>query len=72
VSRDVVRLAPGADAFDTLTTDVPGNASSGEHYAVVWAQGTDSVVGRGRRPTPEPSGSPSLRIVSVGPVGASR
>ncbi len=38
VSRDLVRLAPGADAFDTVTIDVPGNASSGRRYAVVWAQ----------------------------------
>lgn len=38
VSSDVVRLAPGTEALDTLTINVPANASSGERYAVVWAQ----------------------------------
>jgi hypothetical protein len=37
LSHDVVRLAPGGEAFDTLTINVPGSASSGERYAVVWA-----------------------------------
>jgi hypothetical protein len=33
----VLRLAPGGEALDTLTINVPGSASSGERYAVVWA-----------------------------------
>jgi hypothetical protein len=38
VSQGLVHLAGGTDAFDTLTIDVPKNASSGEGYAVLWAQ----------------------------------
>jgi hypothetical protein len=38
VSRGVLRLPPGAKALETLTIDVPANASSGERYAVVWAE----------------------------------
>jgi len=37
LSHDVLRLAPGGEALDTLTINVPGSASSGERYAVVWA-----------------------------------
>ena len=38
VSQDLVQLAGGTDAFDTLTIAVPHNATSGESYAVLWAQ----------------------------------
>jgi hypothetical protein len=38
VSRGVLRLPPGGVAFDTLTVHVPGNASAGQRYAVLWAQ----------------------------------
>jgi len=38
VNHDVLRLAPGGEAFDTLTINVPGSASSGERYGVLWAQ----------------------------------
>ena len=38
VSQDVVRLARGSEAFDTLTINVPSSASSGERYAVLWAE----------------------------------
>jgi hypothetical protein len=38
VSRHVMRLAPGNRASDTLTVSVPGDASPGERYAVLWAQ----------------------------------
>jgi hypothetical protein len=38
LTHDVLRLAPGGEAFDTLTINVPGSASSGERYAVVWAE----------------------------------
>jgi hypothetical protein len=37
LSHDVLRLASGGEALDTLTINVPGTASSGERYAVVWA-----------------------------------
>lgn len=38
VSREVLRLRPGTDAVETVTLRVPKDASSGEKYAVVWAQ----------------------------------
>lgn len=38
VTRAVLRLPAGAKAFETVTIDVPEEASSGEHYAVVWAE----------------------------------
>ena len=38
VGRDLLRLAPGTKAFDTVTINVPEDASSGERYAVVWAE----------------------------------
>ena len=38
VSRDVLRLAANTKAFDTVTINVPEDASSGERYAVVWAE----------------------------------
>jgi hypothetical protein len=38
VSREVLRLRPGTDAVETVTLRVPKIASSGEKYAVVWAQ----------------------------------
>jgi hypothetical protein len=38
VSRQVVRLTPGTKAFDTVTIRVPKDASSGERYAVIWAE----------------------------------
>jgi hypothetical protein len=37
VTRDVLRLAPGAKALETVTINVPQQASSGTQYAVVWA-----------------------------------
>jgi hypothetical protein len=38
VSRAVLRLPPGTKALDTLTIDVPEEASAGERYAVIWAE----------------------------------
>lgn len=38
VSSRVLRLGPGNEAFDTLTINVPTNASPGERYAVLWAE----------------------------------
>ncbi len=38
VSQLVLRLAPGTRAVETVTIEVPKQASSGERYAVVWAE----------------------------------
>lgn len=38
MSRAVLRLPPGTRAFETVTIHVPKNASSGERYAVIWAE----------------------------------
>jgi hypothetical protein len=38
VSDHLLRLAPGTEAFDTLMISVPKRASSGERYAVLWAE----------------------------------
>ena len=38
LSRAALRLPAGMKVFETVTITVPRNASSGEHYAVVWAQ----------------------------------
>jgi hypothetical protein len=45
VSRDVVRLQPGLNAFETVTIRVPKDASAGERYAVVWAEVSTSGSG---------------------------
>jgi hypothetical protein len=38
VSRAVLRLSPGSKAFETVTINVPEEASSGTRYAVIWAE----------------------------------
>jgi hypothetical protein len=38
VSRGVLRLPPGTKASTTVTIRVPKDASSGERYAVIWAE----------------------------------
>jgi hypothetical protein len=38
VTRAVLRLPAGTKALETVTVNVPKEASSGEHYAVVWAE----------------------------------
>lgn len=38
VSQLLLRLAPGTSAVETVTIEVPKQASSGERYAVVWAE----------------------------------
>jgi hypothetical protein len=38
MSRAVLRLAPGTNAFETVTIRVPKDASVGQRYAVVWAE----------------------------------
>ncbi len=47
MSTDLIRLTPGAEAFDTLTISVPGSASAGERYGVVWAQVSATPVAGG-------------------------
>jgi hypothetical protein len=38
VSQDVLTLPAGTSAFETVTINVPKQASSGERYAVIWAE----------------------------------
>jgi hypothetical protein len=38
VARHSLHLAPGATALDVVTIKAPNSASSGERYAVVWAE----------------------------------
>jgi hypothetical protein len=38
VAEPVLHLAPGATVLDAVTTKLPKSASSGERYAVVWAE----------------------------------
>jgi hypothetical protein len=38
VSRGVLDLAPGVKTIETVTVDVPKDASAGERYAVIWAE----------------------------------
>jgi hypothetical protein len=38
VAHPALSLAPGATVFDEVTTKLPKNASSGERYAVIWAE----------------------------------
>jgi hypothetical protein len=38
VAQPVVHLAPGGTVLDAVTTKLPKSASSGERYAVVWAE----------------------------------
>ncbi len=68
VSSAVLRLAPGAEALDTLTINVPPTAAAGERYAVLWA-GVSS----------NPTGGDGITLVnrvgvrmyvSIGPGGA--
>jgi hypothetical protein len=70
LSRDVVLLSPGSRAFETLTINVPKQASSGERYAVVWAEVS--------APAPVTGGVTLVNRVgvriylSIGPGGAPR
>jgi len=68
LSQAELRLAPGAEALDTMTVTVPKDAPSGPEYGVLWAQ----VSAR-------PGGAGGLSLVnrvgvrmylSVGPGGA--
>jgi len=68
VNRDTLDLAPGTEAADTLTINAPVNATSGEHYGVVWAQVSSP---------PPPGGGVTLTnrvgvrmYLTIGPGGA--
>jgi hypothetical protein len=45
VSQGVVRLQSGTKAFETVTIRVPKDATSGERYAVIWAEVSTSGSG---------------------------
>jgi hypothetical protein len=67
VSRTVLRLPPGAKAFETVTIHVPKDASPGERYAVIWAE----VSARGSSRGVTLANRVGIRMyVSVGPGGA--
>jgi hypothetical protein len=68
LSSGAVRLAPGTEATDTLTIKVPANASSGEHYAVLWAQLSSRPATAGG--VAEVNRVGVRMYVSVGPGGA--
>ena len=74
LSNAVVRLAPGTEATDTLTIKVPANASSGERYAVLWAQVSSppaTAGGPGTAGGVEEVNRVGVRMyVSIGPGGA--
>jgi len=69
-SSKVVRLAPGTEAPDTLTINVPSSASAGERYAVLWAQVSALPATTGGVQLVNRVG---VRMyVSIGPGGAAR
>jgi hypothetical protein len=66
VSREVVRLQSGTKAFETVTIRVPKDASSGERYAVIWAEVSTSGSGGVKL-----ANRVGIRMyVSIGPGGA--
>ena len=66
LSRTALRLAPGANAFATVTIRVPKDASSGERYAVIWAEVSTSGSGGVKL-----ANRVGIRMyVSIGPGGA--
>ena len=66
VSRDVLRLAPGTKALETVTIRVPKDAASGERYGVIWAEVSTSGSGGVRL-----ANRVGIRMyLSVGPGGA--
>jgi hypothetical protein len=82
VTREVLRLKPGTEAYDALTINVPSTASSGEQYAVLWAEvsarpgstGGVTLVNRvGVRVylSIGPSGAPTPSF-AIGPITAER
>jgi hypothetical protein len=68
ISRAVVRLQPRTRAFETVTIRVPKDASSGERYAVIWAEVSSTGSGGVRL-----ANRVGIRMyLSVGPGGAAR
>jgi len=68
LDQHVLRLRPGANAFENVTINAPKTASSGERYAVVWAEVST--------PAPKAGGVTLVNrvgvrmYVSIGPGGA--
>jgi hypothetical protein len=68
VGHDVLRLAPDTESLDSLRISVPRNASSGERYAVLWAEVSDSPTAAGGVELVNRVG---IRMyLSIGPGGA--
>lgn len=68
LSGDVLSLAPGTEAFKTVTINVPKRASAGERYGVVWAEVSTQAPAAGGVRLVNRVG---VRMyVSVGPGGA--
>lgn len=66
VSRGVVHMPSRTKTLDTVTIDVPKHASSGERYAVVWAEVSAAVTGGVTRVN-----RVGIRMyLSIGPGGA--
>ena len=66
VSRAVVRLQPGTKAFETVTIRVPKDASSGERYAVIWAEVSTSGSGAASRSRTESASACTSRSAPAG------
>jgi len=68
VSPAVLRLPPGSKAYEMVTINVPKQASSGERYAVVWAEVSAPAPAQGGVTLVNRVG---IRMyVSIGPGGA--
>lgn len=70
VAPRILLLSPGTKAVDTVTINVPRNASRGERYAVIWAEtSTPARAGGGVRLV----NRVGVRMyLSIGPGGAAR
>ena len=69
-SRRALRLAPHASAMADVKIKVPGDASPGERYGVIWAQETTPVRARGNLAVTEVNRVGIRIYLSVGPGGA--
>jgi len=68
LGQSTLHLAPSTKVFDTVTTKVPLDAVSGEHYAVVWAAVSSVPLGKGGLTLVSRVG---VRMyIAVGPGGA--
>ena len=70
VNREALHLRPGRSAYETVTVVVPKDASSGQRYAVVWAEMSNRALASGGVTLVNRVG---VRIyLSIGPGGAPR